>query len=225
MEIIKVSPGNFKKTVEMSAIAIKEGKVLVCPTDTVYGLLADATNEKAIEKLFKIKKRPKEKPIPIFVKDIKIAKQFAKISEGQEKFLKKIWPGKVTAVLKRKNKLPKILFGNKRTIGLRIPNYKLVNDLLEKSNFPLTGTSANISGNSPSTKIQEVIRQFKDKKGPAFTGGRRVGGVQPDLILDAGNLESSLPSTVIDLTKKPPKILREGAEKTKVKKLIKSKSL
>jgi len=207
MEIIKVFPRNFKKIVEISAKLIKEGKILVCPTDTVYGLITDARNERAIKRLFKIKKRPKRKPIPIFVKDLKMAKEFVYIDGKQEKFLRKIWPGKVTVVLKRKNSLPKTLFGNKKTIGLRIPNYRLVNNLFEKLDFLLTGTSANISGKPPSGKIEEVLNQFKDKR------------QQPDFIFDFGNLKPSLPSTVIDLTKEP-KILREGAEKIKVKKLV-----
>lgn len=215
MEIIKVSPRNFKKVIEIAARSIKEGKVLVCPTDTVYGLLADATNEKAVKRVFKVKKRPKGKPIPIFVNDIKMAKKLAFIDKSQENFLKKYWPGKVTTVLRRRKDcgLPKILFGRIQTIGLRIPDYKLVNMLLAKLNRPLTGTSANISGEPPSTKIKEVINQFKNQK------------AQPDLILDSGNLKLSLPSTVIDLTERKLQILRKGAEKTKIKKLIKSKEL
>jgi len=181
MEIIKP---NLKKAVK----SIREGKVLVCPTDTVYGLVADATNEKAVEKIYKIKKRSREKPIPIFVKDIEMAKSLAKISPDQEKFLKKVWPGKITVVLQSKDK---------GTIGLRIPKYKFLLDLIKHIDRPLTGTSANISGKPPSTKIKEVISQFKSQK------------YQLDLILDAGNLPKSKPSTVLDLTKFPPKILRQ----------------
>ena len=176
--------------------SIGQGEVVVCPTDTVYGLLADATNEKAVKKLLKIKKRRAQKPIPIFVKDIKMAKKLALINKNQENFLKKVWPGKVTIVLKRMGKLPRILFGNKKTIGLRIPDYKIINQLLLIINRPLTGTSANISGKPPSTKIKEVISQFKNQK------------YLPDLIIDAGNLPKSKPSIVLDLTISPPKILR-----------------
>ena len=176
--------------------SIKQGEVMVCPADTVYGLLADATNKKAVKKLLKIKKRNTQKPIPIFVKDLKTAKKLALINKNQEKFLKKVWPGKVTVVLKRKGKLPGVLFRNKKTIGLRIPDYKIINQLLLIINRPLTGTSANISGQPPSTKIKEVISQFKNQK------------FQPDLIIDAGNLQKSKPSIVLDLTTQPPKILR-----------------
>jgi len=103
-----------------------------------------------------------------------------------------------------------------KKIGLRIPNYKLVNILLEKLNFPLTGTSANISGKPGSTKIREVLKQFENQ----FS--TRSGGGQPDLILDAGNLKPSLPSTVIDLENL--EILREGEiPKEKIFKILKQK--
>lgn len=195
-QILKVTPKTLKEIVKLTVKAIKQGKVVISPTDTMYGLIADATNIKAVRKILKIKKRETQKPIPIFVKDIKTAKKFAKISEKQEKFLRKVWPGKVTVVLKRKGQLPKILFGKKKTIGLRIPNYKLINQLLLITNLPLTGTSANISNQPPSTKIKEVLKQFKNSKS------------KPDLIIDASNLKPSKPSTVIDLTQEF-KILRQ----------------
>ena len=218
MEILKVGQGNFRKIIEKAVEYVKEGKVLVCPTDTVYGLVADATNKKAVEKLFKIKKRPPKKPIPIFVKETGMAKKLAQIDKKQESFLTKAWPGKVTVVLERtrlrqgfglrptkspsadevggqRNK--KIYEIDKKTIALRIPNYRFLNILLKKLNRPLTGTSANISGKPASTKIKEIISQFKNQK------------YYPDLIIDAGNLPRSRPSRVIDLTGKKPKILRK----------------
>ncbi len=197
MPVLKVGQKNLKTIIETVVKSIKQEKVIVCPTDTVYGLIADATNKKAVEKLLKIKKRNGQKPIPIFVKDLKTAKKLSRIDKEQEKFLKKVWPGKVTVVLTRKDKLPKILFGKKTTIGLRIPKYKLVQDLLKKINRPLTGTSANIPGKSATTKIKKIIKQFKNQK------------FQPDLILDAGDLKPSKPSTVIDLTEPEQKILRK----------------
>lgn len=197
MEILKVSSRNFKKIIEEAIKFIKKSEVLVCPTDTVYGLICNAKNRKAVKKLFKIKRRSKRKPIPIFVRDIKMAESLAHINENQQKFLKKVWPGKITVILKRKNNLPKILFGKTKTIGLRIPNYKLINILLKKLNQPLTGTSANISGRPASTKIQEILKQFENQKN------------QPDLILDSGNLKPSKPSRVVDLTGREIKILRK----------------
>jgi len=202
MEVLKVNQKNFKKEIIKAIESIKKGEVIVCPTDTVYGLIADATNEKAVEKIFKIKRRPKGKPIPIFVRDLRMAKMLVEIDKEREKILKKIWPGKVTVVVKKREKIE--VFGvAKKTIALRIPNYKLVNILLSKLKRPLTGTSANISRKPASTKIGEVTSPFKNQK------------FLPDLVLNGGNLKKSLPSTIIDLTKKKPKILRKGAVKIK----------
>ena len=184
MRVLKVSKQNLNE----AAKAIKNGKVLVCPTDTVYGLLCDAANKKAVGNLFKLKKRSSKKPIPMFVKDISMAKRIARINKKEEDFLRKVWPGKVTAVLISKK--------GKGTIGIRIPKYKFVLNLLKKVNCPLTGTSANISGKPSSTKIKEVLKQFENQK------------YQPDLVLDADNLKSSRPSMVIDLTQ-DYKILRK----------------
>jgi L-threonylcarbamoyladenylate synthase len=177
---------------------IRQGKVMVCPTDTVYGLVADATNRRAVERLFKTKKRNFKKPIPIFIKDIRAAKRLAYIDKKQEKFLRKSWPGKITIVLNRK-KGYKVYGIDKKTIAFRVPKYKLINTLLEKINRPLTGTSANISGKPASTKIKEVLKHF-----PVACGG----GL-PDVVIDAGNLPKSWPSKVFDLTGEKPKILRK----------------
>jgi L-threonylcarbamoyladenylate synthase len=209
MEVLKI---NSRGLIKKIANLLKEGKVLICPTDTVYGLVADATNEKAVRKVLRIKRREKGKPIPIFVKDIKMAKELAEISKDQEEFLKKVWPGKITVVLKRRKNcgLAKILFGKEKTIGLRIPKYSFLNQLLKRLKRPLTGTSANISGLPASTKIKEVLSQFKNKQ------------FGPDVLIDAGNLRKSYPSLVVDLTKSPPKILREGnIKKERILKLIK----
>jgi len=196
MRILKISKKNFKEVVKISTKAVKEGKIVVCPTDTVYGLIANATNKKAVEKIFKIKRRQKEKAIPIFIKDLKMAKKLARIDRRQEEFLKKIWPGKITIIFKSKKPKMRVYGINKGTIGLRMPDYKTANLLLQKLNFPLTGTSANISGKSPSGNIKKILSQFQNKEH------------QPDLVIDAGNLPKRKPSTVLGLTTSPPKILR-----------------
>src|SRR5882672_5112970 len=109
MEIIKQS----QKALTRALFVLKNGGVVICPTDTVYGFLADAGNKKAVDKIYKIKKRPKSKPLPVFVANMKMAREVAEINARQEKILKKRWPGKYTFVLKKKN--------SKGTIALRIP--------------------------------------------------------------------------------------------------------
>jgi L-threonylcarbamoyladenylate synthase len=201
MRVIKYGSKSLKELVKEISDLIKEGRVIICPTDTVYGLIADATNQKAIEKVFKIKKRQKEKALSIFVENMESAKDYAVIGSAQETLLNEVWPGKVTAVLRRKEKcpLPLMISGKEETIGLRVPDYDLINSLSEALKIPLTGTSANISGNPSSVKINKVVDQFKNQK------------YQPDLIIDAGDLEINKPSTVIDLTKPEPRVLRIGS--------------
>ncbi|MFH1656184.1 MAG: L-threonylcarbamoyladenylate synthase [Candidatus Nealsonbacteria bacterium] len=197
---MKVIKGDKKEIIIESIRVIEGGGVVVFPTDTVYGLLVDAENKKAVEKVFEIKKRLKEKTLPVFVKDIKTVEDLCFIDEEQKLFLKKVWPGKVTMILKlkTKNNLVKEVIEKNKTIGLRIPKYKLLNELLKKINKPLTATSANISGKSNSNKIKKIIKQFSKQK------------IQPDLIVDVGNLKKSKPSTIIYLTRDKIEILRKG---------------
>lgn len=196
MRILKMNQKNFKDATEIVIGLIKEGKVIIFPTDTVYIPVADATNKKAVRKVFQIKQRSQKTPFPIFVKDIKMAKKFARIDKTQEKFLKTVWPGKITVVLKRRKTKTKLYGVAKDTIALRIPDFKPVNLLSEKLKIPLVGTSANISGKPASGNLKKILSQLRNKE------------YQPDLVIDAGNLPKSKPSTVLDLTTLPPKILR-----------------
>lgn len=200
MEVVRISKGNLEKKVEIIAQQIKKGAVLVLPTDTVYGLAAEATNEEGVKRIFRIKKRPKDKVLSIFVRDIKMAKEFAFINKEAERFLKNAWPGRLTAVLRAKPKAKRLFtFGivsPEGKIGLRIPKYRLINRLLKELNFPLTGTSANISGRPSLSRIKDVFEQFKGKRH------------QPEIIVDGGNLPKRKPSAVVDLTVVPPMVLR-----------------
>ena len=185
MEVLELNNKNYKEVLRISAKAIKDGKVLVCPTDTVYGLVCDFYNKKAVDKIYKIKKRPKSKLLPIFIKDIKMVKNFIKINKNQEKFLKKIWPGAITVVLEK----------NKN--AFRIPKNKFILDLIKKASCPLAETSANISGKAPAMDLKEIMSYFKNRK------------IKPDLVISSGKLKKSKPSKIIDLTVFPFKIIRK----------------
>lgn len=189
------SKGSKSALLGKASAAIKKGKVIIFPTDTVYGFLADATDKKAVEAIYKIKKRSRSKPLPVFVRDLKMAKELAKISSTQEKILKKYWPGKYTFVF-RKKKSAKIFGVDGSTIALRIPKYKPLNDLSKKVNKPLVQTSVNISGEQPMVKIKDIRM--------AFALDPNVG-----IIVDGGNLPKAKPSVIMDLTKDNIKILRK----------------
>lgn len=192
MEVVKES----KKEIDKISKALKAGKVIVCPTDTVYGFLALASDKKAVDRIFKIKKRLKANPLPLFAKDIQMAKELAEINKDQAVFLKKNWPGKVTVVLNRKKGIK--LFGqDKKTIALRIPKYKFLISILKKVNQPLVQTSVNISGEPTISKIKEVIQTFENSKN------------KPDLIIDGGSPTRGKPSKIVNLIDNKIKVLRK----------------
>ena len=196
MKVVDISRIGAFAAMNIAAKALAQGKVLVCPTDTIYGFIADATNAKAVEKIFRIKHRRKEKPLGIFVKDLVRAKKFAKVTKTQEVFLKKVWPGKVTVVLQMKKRFPKGV-GIRKTIGIRVPKYHFLDLLFKKFNHALAQTSVNISDTPPLKRVKDMVRVF----------GRRKW--KPDLIFDAGKLPSSRPSKVIDMTTEKRNIIRK----------------
>lgn len=195
MNAWEINSKNFGAVAKKAVHALQKGKVLACPTDTVYGLIADATNKKAVQKVLFIKRRKETKPFPIFVKDISMTKRLARVRTSQEKFLRKVWPGKVTVVLESRGILPKET-GTQETIGLRIPKHKLVQLILQKAKIPLTGTSANLSGEPTLRDSKEIFRQFQNRR------------YAPDILIDAGELSFSRPSKVIDVRGQKAKILR-----------------
>jgi len=203
MEIIKFNLSGKGDDFDMAVVEraiqiIKRNGCTVYPTDTVYGLGVNALKNICIERLFKIKKRPETKPVPIMVRDIEMAKKLAYINPEREKILKTVWPGPVTVVLEKRDIIPEILTGGRKTVGLRIPNHPFTQCLMENLEEPITCTSANFSGSSPIRSSLEVVRIF-EKAYP-----------RPDLILDAGDLPESMPSSVLDLTSPQPKITRIG---------------
>jgi len=203
MEIIKFNlAGDWKDldklVIESAVKAIKRGGSVVFPTDTVYGLAVNALSEEAVGRLFKIKKRPETKPVPIIVRDIEMAKKYAYINRDREKALNSVWPGKVTVILPKRDAAPDILTAGKKTIGIRVSAHPFVQWLMEELDFPITATSANFSGEPPTARAYEVIKIF-EKAYP-----------RPTLILDAGDLPENAPSTILDLASLKPKITRLG---------------
>ncbi len=194
MEIIQLQ--DSKKIVPLIVERLKKGEVLVVPTDTVYGLICDASNREAVKKIFLIKKREEAKPLAVFVRDIKMAEKYAFVGKEQKDFLKENWPGALTVILNAKNtKLSELVYKDK-AIGLRQPNYRVILEVLKKIKRPLAQTSANISGQSALTRVEEVLAEFNGQ------------GVKPDMVIDAGDLPENKPSKVVDFTNNKPNIIR-----------------
>lgn len=198
------------KLLAKSENILRSGGIMVSPTDTVYGILGDATNAEAIKKIFALKQRPQEKAFPVFVKSIAEARKYAYISDAKAKFLEKVWPGAMTIIFQHKEKFPKILTGGLNTIGIRIPNHPFLLKLLARLDFPLAQTSANVSGLPPAKSMYEVKRYFEKSK------------VKPDLVIDGGEIRGEQ-STVIDFTGSEQIILRSGlTSKSELDRLLNS---
>ena len=200
MEILRINLDDSSSWLSAHARmreTIESKGTVIFSTDTIYGLGCNALDETAVRKTFLIKGRDAEKSLPLFVRELAQARSVASINKSQECFLKKVWPGKVTAVLKKRSELSGIVTGEKETAGIRIPNFPFINVFMEAISFPIIGTSANISGKQPFGDGASAFSYFKEQK------------FQPDLIIDAGRLPDSKPSTVVDLTVLT--IVREGA--------------
>jgi L-threonylcarbamoyladenylate synthase len=193
---LKINPKSPEKEKIKTVIQyLNDGRIVLYPTDTVYGIGANIFNYKAVKKVYQIKKRPFNKPLSVCVSKIKDINKIAYLNKDIENKLENIFPGPFTVILKKKDIVPSILSSGSEKIGIRIPDNKICMAL--SSEFPITTTSANISGNPVAGSFKEVLEQFGD---------------EIDLILDAGICMHGVHSTVIDMTLSPPKIVRKGAK-------------
>ena len=205
MNIINKKDGN-KEVVEFVANYLLSGKIIAYPTETVYGLGCDATNIRATKKINKLKGSEEKKQLLILVSDMKMANEFAVFNQAGLSLTKKYWPSVKNKTLESKGALTLILptteIGKKifktKTIGLRISSNELAMSLVKKLGRPLVSTSANLIGGVPAQSGQQVMDSFADHD------------LQPDLILDAGKLNKSKGSTIVDCTTENFKIIRQG---------------
>lgn len=198
MKIINLIENNFSKIIYQTIEVLANGGLVVFPSDTVYGLLVDATNEMAVKKLITFKNRPAGKPISVFC-NFELINQLVTIDNQQSTTLKQILPGPFTIILPSKHKVSKLLESEAGTLGIRIPSYQLINRLIQKFGKPVTATSANLAGRSPHYSIDSLFNQILDKQKQLV-----------DLVIDVGTLSKNKPSTVVDLSQSDVKILRQG---------------
>jgi len=183
--------------IKIVAKVLQTEGMIAYPTDTFYGLGVSCFSEKAIQRIYRLKKREPSKPISIIISDINMVRDIGKdIPSLFWKMAGEFWPGPLTLVLKASSTLPAGLLGPRDSIGIRQPAPAWIRELLEEIAFPITATSANISGEKEIAD-PEIIRD-------SFYG-------LVDLIVDGGETRGILPSTVVDLTSARPVILREGA--------------
>lgn len=191
--------GDHQAAIDRTVAVLQRGGTAVFPTDSLYGLGCNALDASAVGRVFDIKHRSYVRALPMLVRDLSWARELAYISPEQERTLSAFWPGKVTFVFPRRAIVPAIMCGGGQTIGIRAPDHPFLQSLLRHLGYPLAGTSANLSGQE-ATNDAKVIAESFAKAAP-----------QPDLILDAGVLPSTEPSTVVDLSGRQPRILRQGA--------------
>jgi L-threonylcarbamoyladenylate synthase len=196
-EILKADGSNSFETVLARAAAIlAAGGVLAYPTETFYGLGADATNEKAIRKIYVIKGRNFSSPISVIIdKAEKLYPLVDEVPATAQKLMQAFWPGALTIVFKASAKIIPVLTAGTGKIGVRISSHPVACALAHALGGPLTATSANVSGTAECTTAADVLRQIGDKI---------------DAVIDCGQTTGKKGSTIIDVTFHPPQILREG---------------
>jgi L-threonylcarbamoyladenylate synthase len=193
-KIIKIDPANpEKEKIEEVVNVLKEGGIVVYPTDTCYGLGVDATNKNAIKKLRKLKQRPIREPISIIVSSLNMIKKYGKITENVRFLVKKFMPGPLTIIIKKKKTVLDIL--NQKEVSFRIPANPIALALVRKLKKPITAPSANPRGLQPAYSFRKVLEYFNGKV---------------DVIIDSGTLPKTKPSTIIDMKENYPKLIRKG---------------
>jgi L-threonylcarbamoyladenylate synthase len=185
-------PRIFKEAAEI----IRVGGIIIFPTRCLYGLAADAFNPEAVSRIFKIKSRSLSQPILILIKNEGVLESLVQdIPLQAKKLIKKFWPGQLTMIFSAHPSISKILTGNTSKIGIRLPGHPSALDLVSLLDNPITGTSANFSGQAGIADIRNLDSAILDKV---------------DLVLDAGPLLGGKGSTIVDVTSTPCRIIREG---------------
>lgn len=196
MKIVKIDDNNI---IDQTIQSLQQGGLVIFPSDTVYGLLVDATDEKAVDKLIQFKNRPPGKAISVFLSDFKMLELFTTIDNNQLTIVQQLLPGPFTIILSSRHKVSRKLESEKGTLGIRIPAYQFINRLIKEFGKPITATSANLSGRPAHHSIDSLLKAFPEKKKKLI-----------DLVIDGGKLPRNKPSTIVDLTNPQIKILRKG---------------
>ncbi|MDO4392783.1 MAG: L-threonylcarbamoyladenylate synthase [Clostridium sp.] len=192
---IDLKEKDFTKLEEPAQI-IKNGGIVVFPTETVYGIGANALNAEAVKKIYEIKKRPLSKPITLLVNSIDMIKRVAKdITPFEYAIIKKFFPGPLTIILQKKDVIPDIVTSGGSTVGIRMPANEIALELINRAGVPLATPSANISDKPSKTNIKDVMSDFPE-------------GV--DCFIDGGKSKIGVASTIVQVIDGVPHILRQG---------------
>jgi len=194
--IIKIDWQNpDPNVIDKAASILENGGIVVYPTETAYGIGCNAYDINAVNKIYEIKKRPRDNPLPVIVNSMKMIEEIAILNPKAKLLIEKFHPGPLVIALPKKPIIPDIV--NKEGIAFRISSLEIVNLIISKMNKPLVSTSANLSGTNTPYTIEMVLSSINEN--------------DVDLILDAGELTRNKPSTIVDFQLEPsPQIIREG---------------
>ncbi len=199
MEILDVKNTKKEEIILKSLEVLKNGGLLVYPTETCYGIGADATSKKAIEKLLSYKTRREGKPFSVVMAEKSMAKKYIELNDMAENIYDRYLPGPITVVSKSLGGVVKEVESESGTLGVRVPDYGLVLEISKKFKKPFTATSANMSYGPKPYSIENLLKNIPEKKKKLI-----------DLILDAGTLPKNETSTVVDTTLNTLNVLRKG---------------
>ncbi len=199
MKVLSLDIKNKDSIIDEAVAVLKNGGLVIYPTETCYGVAVQAINELAVAKLLKYKRRPEGKAISIAVVNMDMAEKYVELNKTAENIYEKFLPGPVTVVSMSKGKVVKGLEAEDATLGVRIPDYNFTLDLIEALGDPITATSANSSGKKTPYAIADIFNNLSQKQLDLI-----------DLVIDVGELPHNPPSTVIDTTKEELKVLRHG---------------
>ena len=183
------------KFIEEAARVIKSGGIVAFPTETVYGLGANALEEEAVKKIFIAKGRPQDNPLIVHVCSKDISNLVKKVPKVAQELINKFWPGPLTIILEKKDIIPNMTSADLDTIGIRMPNSEIALKLIELSDRPIAAPSANISGRPSPTEVERCIDDLDGRV---------------DYIIGGESSDIGVESTIIDCTVNPPLILRPG---------------
>ena len=188
----------YKATEENIAKAgkiLKNGGVVAIPTETVYGLAANALDKKAVAKIFAAKGRPADNPLIVHITDAKDIEKYAYPNEKAAALAKKFWPGPLTMILPKKDCIPDIVSAGLDTVAIRCPSHPVARAIINAAGVPLAAPSANISGKPSATTAKHVLKDF---------------GENIDAVIDGGTCDCGVESTVVTVATEPPVLLRPG---------------
>jgi L-threonylcarbamoyladenylate synthase len=196
----------FDCNLQSLANELRNGATIVYPSETSYGLGCDVANASAVQKIFEIKKRTKEKSVIMIGDSVEKLEKYAEVTPFARRIAEKYWPGPLTVVLPAKNNcdLPLGVVNKDGTIAFRVTSQKLAADLSRELGRPLVSTSANIAGGDNTYDLSSVLAAFGE------------AAIKPDIVIDAGTLKEEKPSTVVKIMGTSWQVVRQGAVKFQI---------